>query len=80
MPKDMEGVMDEYKHGNLHSGSSSGPRVRNRKQAIAIGLSEQRQAGKKVPPNPHDEIRHHLEHARDHLQEALGQTGGSDGY
>lgn len=42
MPKDMPGVMHEYKHGQLHSGSKSGPVVKNRKQAIAIGLSEKR--------------------------------------
>lgn len=42
MPKDMKGVMHEYKHGELHSGSKQGPVVKNRKQAIAIGLSEQR--------------------------------------
>ena len=47
MPKDMEGVMHEFKHGELHSGSKKGPVVKNRKQAIAIGLSEQRQLGKK---------------------------------
>lgn len=47
MPKNMSGVMDEFKQGELHSGSSSGPVVKNRKQAIAIGLSEQRQMGKK---------------------------------
>lgn len=48
MPKDMEGVMHEFKHGQLHSGGS-GQVVKDRKQAIAIGLSEQRQMGKKVP-------------------------------
>lgn len=42
MPKDMAGVMSEWKHGKLHSGSKRGPVVKNRKQAIAIGLSEQR--------------------------------------
>lgn len=55
MPKDMAGVMREYSKGDLHSGSSSGPRVANRRQAIAIGLSEQRQMGKKVPP-PKDKL------------------------
>ena len=50
MPKDMKGVMDEYKHGELHSGSKKGPVVTSRKQAIAIGLSEQRAQGKKVAP------------------------------
>lgn len=49
MPKDMAGVMHEFKHGQLHSGSSAGPKVTSRKQAIAIGLSEQRKMGKKVP-------------------------------
>lgn len=33
-------VMREYKAGELHSGSKSGPMVKSRKQAIAIGLSE----------------------------------------
>jgi hypothetical protein len=42
MPKDMQGVMHEFKHGELHSGSKSGPKVTSRRQAIAIGLSEQR--------------------------------------
>lgn len=37
-------VMSEFKHGTLHSGSKRGPRVTNRKQAIAIALSEQRRA------------------------------------
>lgn len=46
MPKDMKGVMDEYKHGELHSGSKKGPVVKDRQQAIAIGLSEQRQMAK----------------------------------
>ena len=43
-------VMREYKHGGLHSGSKKGPKVKNRKQAIAIGLSEARRAGASVPP------------------------------
>jgi hypothetical protein len=38
--------MHEFKHGELHSGSKSGPLVKNRKQAIAIGLSEQRKEEK----------------------------------
>lgn len=40
-------VMDEYKAGELHSGSKNGPMVTNRKQAIAIGMSEARKASKK---------------------------------
>lgn len=42
MPKDVPGVMHEFKAGELHSGSSTGPKVTNRKQAIAIALSEQK--------------------------------------
>ena len=49
MPQDMHGVMHEFKHRELHSGSKNGPVVTNRKQAIAIGLSEQRAQGKHVP-------------------------------
>jgi hypothetical protein len=41
-------VMRERKRGTLKSGRS-GKKVTNRKQAIAIGLSEARQAGAKVP-------------------------------
>jgi hypothetical protein len=33
-------VMKEYKAGELHSGSKSGPAVTNKKQAVAIALSE----------------------------------------
>lgn len=42
-------VLHKFKHGNLHSGSTSGPKVKSRKQAIAIMLSEKRaaQGGKK---------------------------------
>jgi hypothetical protein len=40
--------MHEMKEGKLRSGGS-GKLVTSRKQAIAIGLSEARQAGKKVP-------------------------------
>lgn len=39
--------MHERKHGTLKSGS--GKKVTSRKQAIAIGLSEAREAGGKVP-------------------------------
>lgn len=35
-------VMREFKAGELHSGSKGGPTVKNRKQAIAIALSEAR--------------------------------------
>jgi len=46
----VEKVMHEYKQGKLKSGKSGkGGKVKNRKQAIAIGLSEARKAGAKVP-------------------------------
>lgn len=35
-------VMHEYAEGDLHSGSKTGPIVRNRKQAIAIALNSRR--------------------------------------
>ena len=44
----VEKTMHERKHGTLRSGSS-GKKVTSRKQAIAIGLSEARRAGGKVP-------------------------------
>jgi Family of unknown function (DUF6496) len=50
--KKVNKVMHEYKHGTLKSGSS-GKKVTSRKQAIAIGLSEARKRGAKVPsPKP----------------------------
>ena len=42
-------ALHERKRGTLRSGRS-GKRVTSRKQAIAIGLSEARRAGAKVPP------------------------------
>lgn len=42
-----EKVMKEFKEGKLHSGSKKGPQVTNRKQAIAIALSEARRGKKK---------------------------------
>jgi hypothetical protein len=41
-------VMKEYNQGKLKSGRSN-RKVKSRKQAIAIGLSEARKAGAKVP-------------------------------
>jgi len=32
--------MKEYKEGKLHSGSKKGPVVKNKKQAVAIAMSE----------------------------------------
>ncbi len=49
--KKVKKVMDEMKQGKLKSGRN-GKKVTNRKQAIAIGLSEARKQGSKVPPAP----------------------------
>ena len=46
--KKVKRAMQERKRGTLRSGRS-GKRVTSRKQAIAIGLSEARRAGAKVP-------------------------------
>lgn len=45
--KNVESAMRRRKRGTLESGS--GRKVRSRKQAIAIGLSEARKKGAKVP-------------------------------
>ena len=47
----VERAMHEMKRGELRSGRS-GKKVTSRKQAIAIGLSEARRQGGKVPPTP----------------------------
>jgi hypothetical protein len=47
----VERALHEMKHGELRSGGS-GKKVTNPKQAIAIGLSEARRAGGKVPAAP----------------------------
>lgn len=46
--KTVESAMRRRKRGTLESGS--GRKVKSRKQAIAIGLSEARKKGAKVPP------------------------------
>ena len=46
--KKVEKAMHERKHGTLKSGKS-GKKVTSKKQAIAIGLSEARAEGAKVP-------------------------------
>lgn len=51
----VEKAMHERKHGTLKSGKS-GKKVTSRKQAIAIGLSEAREAGGKVPARKRDKL------------------------
>lgn len=53
MPKSIRGVMREYAGGQLHSGSSKGPVVTTRKQAVAIAISEQK-------PHPHQNLGKYL--------------------
>jgi Family of unknown function (DUF6496) len=48
--RSVESAMRRRKRGTLKSGS--GQQVTSRKQAIAIGLSEAREKGAKVPPPP----------------------------
>lgn len=48
--KDVERAMHKKKRGTLKRGKGGkGGKVKSRKQAIAIGLSEARKKGKKVP-------------------------------
>jgi Family of unknown function (DUF6496) len=49
--KDVESAMRRRKRGTLRSGKGGkGGKVKSRKQAIAIALSEARKKGRKVPP------------------------------
>jgi hypothetical protein len=63
MPNKVQKVMHEFKTGSLNS--SSGKKVTNRKQAIAIALSEARAAGQKVSKRPRsiDDLRRMQKHA-----------------
>lgn len=45
-PAKIEKVMHEFKENELHSGSKKGPKVKNKKQALAIAFSEARKAEK----------------------------------
>jgi Family of unknown function (DUF6496) len=49
--KTVESAMKRMENGTLKSGKS-GKKVTNPKQAVAIGLSEAREKGAKVPPPP----------------------------
>lgn len=48
--KEVEKTMHEFKEGELTIGGKSNKKVKNPKQAIAIGLSRARKKGAKVPP------------------------------
>jgi hypothetical protein len=49
--KSVETALHKFKEGELKSGKS-GKTVQSKEQAIAIGLSEAREKGAKVPPAP----------------------------
>lgn len=53
-------VMSEFKNGALHSGAKDGPKVKNRKQAVAIAMSEsgQRQPHPKTNPGDYNDSAH----------------------
>lgn len=71
--KGVQQEMKKFKAGTLHSGSKRGPVVKNRKQAVAIalseaGLSKKRKHGGSVKRgNQHFESETHAYNFRDHL-------------
>lgn len=46
--KKIHKVIREFEEGKLHSGSKKGPKVKNLKQAVAIGISEAKRKGYKA--------------------------------
>lgn len=46
--KKIHKVIREFEEGKLHSGSKKGPKVKNLKQAVAIGISEAKRRGYKA--------------------------------
>lgn len=80
MPKDIPGVMKEFKGDQLHSGSSSGPVVKSRKQAVAIALSEQREQAKEGPMEKSRQA--HASAAKDlgkHMKSYAAKKAAADG-
>ena len=53
----IERVMHEFKHGELRSGTS-GPKVKSRKQAVAIALSEAGASDQQTPKQNEGHLRH----------------------
>jgi hypothetical protein len=70
--KDVEREMRKFKRGTLRSGKGgSGGRVKSRRRAIAIGLSEARREGKRVPSRP---VGRPSKAARSHAAKKAAQT------
>lgn len=46
--KKIHSVIREFEEGDLHSGSKTGPKVKNLKQAVAIGINEAKRKGYKA--------------------------------
>lgn len=51
-------VMSKFKHGQLHSGSKHGPKVKSRAQAIAIMMSEKKNEAKHGGRYAHHKVTH----------------------
>ena len=62
----VERVMHEFKHGELRSGTS-GQKVKNRKQAVAIALSEAGESNQQTPKENEEHLRHTKAKARDRI-------------
>src|SRR5213080_4603918 len=72
----VERAMRERKHGTLKSGTS-GKKVTSRKQAIAIGLSEARRAGGKVPSKKSSNTRSRASKTRGRTRRATSRTSAN---
>jgi hypothetical protein len=66
--------MHEFKHGELRSGTS-GPKVQNRNQAVAIVLSEAGESDQQTPKENEKHLRHTKEKER-HGETAKEKTEG----
>jgi hypothetical protein len=62
-------TLKEWKSGDLHSGSKHGPVVKSQKQAVAIGLSEQRKEGHQVKNHHEKTAPGHMGKVHDHHEE-----------
>jgi hypothetical protein len=67
----VERVLHEFKHGELRSGTS-GPKVKNRKQAVAIALSEAGASNQQTPKENEQHLR------RTKAKERRGETAQAE--